>query len=351
MSEQILFGLRHDPIFFKNICLIGGTGSLGNALINRYRSNNKISVISRCEFKQFTMRQQFPDITFHLGDMRDKTRIAFLLKQIDPHIIIICGALKHIDICEDNISECLATNVTGVQNIINVTLELKGSTLGLQNLQTVLQISTDKSCSPTSVYGMSKAIAERIVIDASKYSTDVHYLCVRYGNVLNSRGSIIPKFLEVAKNSHALSFQVTDRRMTRFFMTLAQSVNLIENAIRYGESGDIWIPQVPAFKISDLAQYFSTTYQKPLTDIILRPGEKLHECLVNMTEAMRTQMKDVNKERFLIIKPCYKNVIPNHHLVSEYTSEEVGVIITETGKEKIQLVDFMKSVGFDLALL
>jgi FlaA1/EpsC-like NDP-sugar epimerase len=312
-----------EKIINSKIVILGGTGSLGHALVDKYNLkelNNEIYIISRCEFKQFLMKEKYPNLKFLIGDIRDKNRMLQCLNEVNPHIILICSALKHIDICEENISECIKTNITGIQNVIDVTLENR-----YNNLNTVLFISTDKSCSPTSVYGMSKAISERIVIDAGKRLNSVNYLCVRYGNVLNSRGSIIPKFLEISKDPK-YSFGITNDKMTRFFMSLDQSVELIDTALLKGNSGDTWIPIVPSFKIYDLAKIFSEKFNKNIYKIPLRPGEKLHECLINDTEAMRTDIVEYdNNKKYYIIRPCYKNYMALNP-PEEYTSENVDKI-------------------------
>ncbi len=294
----------------KRICIIGGTGSLGQSLIHRYRHDNKIFVISRDEMKQWQLKSKYPDVTCFLGDIRmDMTR---LLKTISPHIVINCAALKHIDICESNISECIATNIHGTQNVINACSEVK-------SVETVVFVSTDKACSPVNVYGMSKSISERMMSEASIKIPDKKFVCVRYGNVLNSRGSIIPKFKEIASSTSSTCscIPVTSDKMTRFFMQIEESVELIHKAIIHGESGDTWVPQIPSFQIVDLAMYFARKYNKNIQFIGVRPGEKYHECLINQDEIARTTFS----HDCYIIKPCYQNYSFTA-LQSEYTSEK-----------------------------
>lgn len=259
------------------ICIVGGTGSLGNELVQRFYKDNIIHVISRDELKQWNMKIKFPNVNFYIGDIRCCKRINELIDKIQPTIIINASAMKHIDICENNVSECLSTNVDGVTNITNACSLIK-------HKHVFVQVSTDKSVSPTTLYGASKMIAERIVIDYSKKNTNGVFLVVRYGNVLNSRGSIIPKYLEISKNDLEKSFPITDYKMTRFFMTLQQSVLLIISAIEFGKTGEIWIPKVPAFKIYDLTKLFSDIYKKDVRKIDIRAGEKMHEILINEVE-------------------------------------------------------------------
>ncbi len=292
----------------KKICIIGGTGSLGESLILRYKDTNRIFVISRDEMKQWQLKLKYPDIICHLGDIRNTKSMAKLLKAIQPNIVINCAALKHIDICESNISECIATNITGTQGIIDICSDL-------QSVEKVLFVSTDKACYPVNVYGMAKSISERMMAEASVNVLNKEFLCVRYGNVLNSRGSLIPKFKELAL-SDCTYIPVTSDKMTRFFMRIEQSVELIDKAIKYGKSGDTWIPKIPSFKIIDLANYFATKYGKTIKLIGIRPGEKYHECLINQEEIARTTFS----HDCYIIKPCYQNYSFNS-LNCEYTSE------------------------------
>lgn len=286
------------------ICLIGGTGSLGEELITRLGSDNKIHVISRDELKQWSARTRFPQVNYHIGDIRNRDRITVLLHRIQPDIIINCAALKHIDACENNVCESIATNVQGVENLI-------AACVGLISLSTFVHISTDKSVVPTTLYGACKMLGERLVIDAARHSTQVKYVCVRYGNVLNSRGSIIPRYMQISQDVNSVSFPVTDPNMTRFFMTLTQSCDLILNSILYGVSGEIWIPDVLAFKIQDLANWFSAKYAKPISRMDIRSGEKMHEILVNEVELSRTEvLVDIfNLQRYYVIH-SHLNPVP-----------------------------------------
>jgi UDP-glucose 4-epimerase len=279
--------------------IFGGTGSLGKKLIHRLLPGSAVAVYSRDEAKQWTIKNELANdvnvskLDFFVGDIRDKQRIKDVLRQYRPHIIIIAAALKQVDTCELSPDESILTNVTGTQNVVSAINELNSN-----DLQTVLFVSTDKACSPINVYGMCKALSERIVTSQVKTGLrHVNYLAVRYGNVLESRGSIIPLFKYQAENSEHLT--VTDPTMTRFVMTLDDSVDLIMTAVNKGSSGQTWIPRLPAMKIGDLADIFAKQYNKPVKNIGLRPGEKMHEDLINDAESVRTFL-DVEKNYYVI---------------------------------------------------
>ena len=283
--------------------IIGGTGTLGETMANHFYNEYNISIVSRDVNKHLEMKNKYPNVQFIVGDMRDYQSMTTVIIQIDPNIIIINGALKHIDICEYNIKECLEINVLGVQNVVMNTLELSP-----KNLEKVIFISTDKACHPVSVYGMSKAIAERVLAEASiKSKSKCIYTSIRLGNLLNSSGSLIPKFVDIGLSPSKTEFQITDENMTRFFMTLEECINLIRKTIEYGDSGEIWMPVMTSFRIMDIAKFFSNKYDKPIKISGIRPGEKIHEVLVNETEISRTEHKVIDGKGFYIIKPCYKN--------------------------------------------
>ena len=177
--------------------------------------------------------------------------------------------MKHIDKCEYESNECLNTNIVGPQNLVNLIENFKKD---LTNLECCCFISTDKACNPVNMYGMSKAISELLFVEKSKYISDIKFVCVRYGNVLNSHGSIIPMLHKMGKNPGKI-FKLTDNRMTRFVMTLEQSVRLIEEAIINGDNGDIVIPKLVSCNIKDLLEIFSELYSKPIKNP-LRPMKK-----------------------------------------------------------------------------
>lgn len=268
--------------------IFGGTGSLGKKLIERLLPKNDVAVYSRDEAKHWTIRNELSahpnkeHLTFYVGDIRDPHRVADVIRQFRPQTIIVAAALKQVDTCELSPTESVSTNLLGTQNVVAAVNELNHNAP-----EAVLFVSTDKACSPVNVYGMCKAISERVVTSQARTGANhVRFLAVRYGNVLESRGSIIPLFKHQA--AHAEFLTVTDPDMTRFVMTLDDSVDLIQRALRDGESGTTWIPILPAMRIGDLAEIFSQQSGKRIKVIGLRPGEKKHEDLINESESVRT---------------------------------------------------------------
>ena len=290
----------------QKIFIIGGSGSLGNKLIEKYASDNNIVCYSRdeCKHWQMSLIYKTANLQFIIGDIRDKERLEFSLMRENPNIIIIAAALKHIDRCEYATNECMQTDLIGPQNVLNIVEQKKSL---LTNLKTVCFVSTDKACSPVNVYGMCKALSESLVVEKSLYVKDIKFVCVRYGNVLNSRGSIIPILHEKGKDDNCKEFVLTHPAMTRFVMTLEQSVNLIEHAITNAESGDIVIPHLVSMKVQDLLEIFSEIYKKPIKITAMRPGEKMLESLINETQSMRI----VKVGEYTHIKPPYCQKIYN----------------------------------------
>jgi UDP-N-acetylglucosamine 4,6-dehydratase/5-epimerase len=290
----------------KNILIFGGTGSLGNKLIQRHIKKNKINNYSRDECKHWKLEMKFKNykknLTNTIGDIRDKNRVKTAIKSIDPDIIIIASALKHIDRCEFASTECINTNIIGIQNILDSLSELDNL-----KCETVIFISTDKACSPVNLYGMCKAVSEKIVVEKAKESKKIKYNIVRYGNVLNSRGSIIPFLHNIGKNDDYKSFTLTDERMTRFIMTLEESCELIEYTIINGKNGEVIIPTIKSMKVLDIFNIFSEFYNKPIEIIGLRSGEKLYESLINGTQHLLTYKND----NYYHIKPSYEKGLLN----------------------------------------
>jgi UDP-glucose 4-epimerase len=213
------------------------------------------------------------------------------------------AALKHIDRCEYAIDECIKTNSMGPINVVNA---VEKNNDRLINLEVVVMVSTDKACEPTNVYGMAKALAESAIVEKSLYVNNRKFVNIRYGNVLNSRGSIIPILHEKGRDKDVKEFTLTHEDMTRFVMTLEQSVELIEYAAEFGESGDTVIPKLISLKLIDLMQIFSEKYNKPVRVTGLRPGEKMLESLISETQAMRLVKKD---NGYMHIKPPYQNLL------------------------------------------
>jgi len=302
--------------------IFGGTGSLGKKLIDRLLPSSPIHVYSRDEAKHWTIKNEImngklssskEELHFHVGDIRDKQRISDVIRQSKPDYVIIAAALKQVDTCELSPSESIQTNLIGTQNIIDV-INRYESGQHTYRVQGVLFVSTDKACSPVNVYGMCKATSERIVTSQARTGhKHIKYLTTRYGNVLESRGSIIPLFKYQAEFAECLT--VTDPNMTRFAMTLDDSVDLILHTFKAGLSGETWIPKLPSMKIGDLAELFSERHNKPIKMIGLRPGEKMHEDLINESESFRT----TDNGNYYHIAPAYES---GTHKKFTYTSAD-----------------------------
>ena len=301
----------------KNILIFGGTGSLGYELNKRYNKNNIIYNFSRDECKHWEMKLHFnsnPNIRFIIGNVSDKSIVESTIKRINPNIIIIASAMKHIDQCEINTSESLKTNLLGTQNIIE---SVESNLSGLSKLETVIFVSSDKACSPINNYGMCKALSETLIIEKAHYIPSIKFINVRYGNVLNSRGSIIPLLHKIGNDPNKSFFTLTSNDMTRFVMTLEQSVDLIEYAILNGESGDTIIPKLVSMNVKDLIDIFSEKYNKPINIIGLRSGEKLLESLINETQSGRIIISGDYTHIKSVIR--YPNIINND--IKDYNSK------------------------------
>jgi FlaA1/EpsC-like NDP-sugar epimerase len=268
----------------ERVLIFGGTGSLGRALVGRLSRENQVMLFSRDEAKHWTIRNQVGthNMTYAVGDIRDGARVEEALLRFQPTIVIIAAALKQVDTCELTPHESVQTNILGIKNVIDA---VNRQVDRLADLETVLMVSTDKACAPTNVYGMCKAIAERLVTSQSANFTRPRFVGVRYGNVLESRGSIIPLFRWQAE--HNASLTVTHPEMTRFVMTLDQSIDLIIAAAKTAKSGEILLPRLHAMRILDLAEIFSARFNKPIEIVGMRPGEKLHEALISEPESVR----------------------------------------------------------------
>lgn len=281
----------------ERILIFGGTGSLGKSLLKRFKNNNEIGVFSRDESKHWTIKNEYglnngknnehrinKGLRFFVANIRDMEKVENVITNFDPTIIIIAAALKHVDICESFPEESIKTNILGPLNVVNAVEKNKDKL----KCHTVVMVSTDKACEPLNVYGMCKSIAERIVTNKANSinSNKIKFVATRYGNVLESRGSILPLFKYQAENSDCLT--LTHDKMTRFLMTLDQSVDLIVQSIVNGNSGELWIPKLKSMRIKDLAEIFAEIHNKPIKKIPIKPGEKLNETLVSYSESPRT---------------------------------------------------------------
>jgi UDP-N-acetylglucosamine 4,6-dehydratase len=273
----------------KKLMIIGGTGALGRTLIERYNRDNDILVFSRDEHKQVKLKNNFDDVQYQIGDVKDKDSLLQAINEYKPDIVINTAALKHVPICEDNPYESVKTNIIGHRNLIDC-IQLSN-----HNIETLIFISTDKACKPINVYGMCKAISERLYIDYANKQKDIKVVLCRYGNVLESTGSVIPYFKKLLQNGDK-SLPITDERMTRFTITLKESVELIDWAYNHSEShGAIVVPKLKSMFITDLAKVLAKNYGHndiDLNFVGIRAGEKLHEEMVSLEESMRSKEYD-----------------------------------------------------------
>lgn len=270
----------------KSVLITGGTGSFGKKFIETilrdYPNVKRIVIYSRDELKQFELKQKysadrFPQLRFFIGDVRDASRLQRACEGID--VIIHAAAIKQVDTAEYNPEECIKTNVHGAQNVINAALQT--------GVKHVVALSTDKACAPINLYGATKLTSDKLFVAANniKGARDLRFSVVRYGNVMGSRGSVIPFFINKC-NTGSKELPITDLRMTRFNISLQAGVDLVMYAIKNHMGGEIFIPKIPSYHITDVAKAIAPNF--PLVEIGIRPGEKLHEEMITPTDALNT---------------------------------------------------------------
>ena len=307
----------------KKILIFGGTGSLGCKIIEKYYENNILHIFSRDENKHWNIQNKYQynkNLIFHIGDIRNLERVEEVINLVKPEIIMEASALKHIDRCEYEVQETLLTNFNGLLNVLKITKNMK-------NIESVIFISTDKACYPINVYGLTKSLAEKAIIDYSiKYPDGPKFINIRYGNVLNSRGSIIEILNLIGNNNDISEFKLTDVNMTRFIITLDECVDLIEYGIKNCNTGDTLIPKLKSMNILNLFQIFSEKFNKKIKIIGLRQGEKIEEYLINDDEIKRVEDND----KYYIIKPYYKNYSTlNKFNFANYNSSLKEILISK----------------------
>lgn len=274
----------------RSVLITGGTGSFGHACVRALLSKgdgrtieiDRVIVFSRDELKQSEMREAFPDprLEFFLGDVRDEDRLRRAF-QAQPDLIIHAAALKQVPSCEYNPFEAVKTNVLGAMNVIEAALDC--------DIPKVVALSTDKAASPLNAYGKTKALAESLFVRGNAYAgrRSTRFAVVRYGNVIGSRGSVIPRFLEHQRIGTAIP--ITDRRMTRFWMPLEQAVELVLETATIMQGGEIVVPEIPSANIVDIAARVAPRCGS--VEMGLRPGEKLHETLISEDEARQAVIR------------------------------------------------------------
>ena len=324
----------------KRILVTGGTGSLGKTLVKRILSGElgnpaKVTVFSRDEAKQHFMRLEFmsPKVTtddiiyknsqnvlnFRIGDVRDYSALLSAMRETE--IVFHAAALKQVPSCEYFPFEAVMTNIYGANNVVKA---IKENDLAVEK---VVGISTDKACKPINVMGMTKALQERILIEANRDWEATSFTCVRYGNVIASRGSIVPLFVEQVQNNRTIT--VTLAEMTRFLLSLDRAVDTVFAALTDGKAGETYIPKVPAAKIVDVAKALMGDKDLPIEFTGIRPGEKIHEIMVSEEECYRT----IERNGYYVILPVlpelrnepeFRQVLQN-----EYSSKDNNISIED----------------------
>lgn len=301
----------------KSILITGGTGSLGNALtkhiLDKYPDVKRLVIFSRDEQKQFQMAQEypadkFPQIRFFIGDVRDFERVKRALKGI--HYVIHAAAMKHVPIAEYNPMECVKTNIMGAENVINACLDTE--------VERVVALSTDKAAAPVNLYGATKLASDKLFVAANNIRgwNPIRFSVVRYGNVMGSNGSVIPFFLKKRKEK---ILPITDPTMTRFNITLEGGVEMVMHALETAWGGEIFVPKIPSYKITDVAEAVGPDCKQNIVGI--RPGEKIHEEMITSSDSFYTY--DLGK---------YYSILPSVHRwkLEDYIAEFRAVKV-ETG--------------------
>lgn len=279
----------------KSILITGGTGSFGKkfvkTILEKYPEVKKVIVFSRDELKQYEMALEFPaskypQIRYFIGDVRDKDRLKRAFEGVD--VIVHAAALKQVPTAEYNPFECIKTNVLGAQNVIETALDM--------NVSSVVALSTDKAAAPINLYGATKLCSDKLFVAANNIrgAHNIKFSVVRYGNVMGSRGSVIPFFMQ--KRSDGV-LPITDEEMTRFNISLEEGVDLVLFALENAIGGEIFVPKIPSYRITEVAKAIAPSAKLEIVGI--RPGEKLHEEMITLTDSLNT----IEAERYYIIVP------------------------------------------------
>jgi len=291
------------------ILITGGTGSWGQTLTRlmlEKHNPKEIIIFSRGELQQVLMQRKFknPKIKYIIGDVRDYEAVKFATKNVD--YIFHMAALKHVPICEDQPQEAIKTNVIGTTNVVNAAIE--------NRVKKVIDVSTDKAVEPLNLYGMTKAVGEKLIIQANDLTDHTRFVCVRGGNVMGSNGSVIPYFIEQIRSGGPVT--ITDLRMTRFFLTLEEAIGLLFKAAEESIGGETFVMNMPATYIKDIADILISVYgNAEITEMGSKPGEKLDEMLISKHEAVMSYKYD---DAYFVILPFN----PKQSLVDKYSNLE-----------------------------
>ncbi|MEH0760249.1 UDP-N-acetylglucosamine 4,6-dehydratase (inverting) [Vibrio sp. 16] len=299
----------------KTVLITGGTGSFGKqfirTILERYPNVKKIIVFSRDELKQFELKQQYPlasypQLRFFIGDVRDRNRMIQACEGVD--VIIHAAAIKQVDTAEYNPTECIRTNVDGAENVISAALAC--------GVKDVVALSTDKACAPINLYGATKLASDKLFAAANniKGSKDIRFSVVRYGNVMGSRGSVIPFFL--SKREEGI-LPITHEEMTRFNISLQDGVNMVMYALENHLGGEIFVPKIPSYKILDIAEAIAPECKTKVVGI--RPGEKLHEEMITDTDSLNT----IDLGKYYAILPSVSFTYTEQEYLDHHKAEKV----------------------------
>ena len=316
----------------QTVLVTGGTGSFGNKVAKYLQSLSpkKIIIYSRDEKKQYEMQKMYPDYHYIIGDVRDKERLVQSCKNVN--FIFHAAALKHVPACENYPYEAVKTNILGSNNVCEAAI--------YNRVEKVVALSTDKAVKPINAMGLSKSMMEKIVCSQNQQDLETVFCCVRYGNVMGSRGSVIPFFRQLLSEKKELT--ITDNKMTRFMMTLDESVDLVLYAMKNAKGGEVFVKKAPACLVTDLAKTMIKKYGdgdiSKIKNVGIRPGEKLDEVLVNEYEIRRSKESD----QFFVVSPEYRPTEENHTYTSgyEYTSAN-----TKQLTEYSEIADLLTSMG------
>ena len=310
----------------KSILITGGTGSFGSKfaeyILKNHKDIKKLVIFSRDELKQFHMSQKKiflnnKKVRFFLGDIRDKDRLLRAFNNID--IVVHSAALKQVPAAEYNPTEFIKTNIIGSQNIVEACID--------KNVKQLIALSTDKAVAPVNLYGATKLCGDKLFIAANNYAGIMKYKfsIVRYGNVISSRGSVIPKFFEINKDKTQKFFPVTEMNMTRFLISLEDGIKVVLFALKNQVGGEIFVPKLPSVKIKDLCKTINP--KKKIKVVGIRPGEKIHEELISSSESLNTY--DIGK---------YYIVLPNNSDIKK---------IKKNYQQKFKLKKFKENFSYN----
>lgn len=316
----------------KTVLITGATGSFGRRLIERLLTEHKprsIRVFSRDEFKQSELQRQFypePRLSFLIGDVRSLPRLIRATRGVD--VIFHAAALKHVPVCEYNPFEAVQTNIVGAENVVSAAIE--------NDVPNTLALSTDKAVNPVNLYGATKLCQEKIITQGNAYASNssARFACVRYGNVVGSRGSVIPLFKRQAREGE---LTITDERMTRFWITLDQAIDYVLDGLSRMSGGEVFVPKIPSMRVTDMAEALAPGVPRRVVGI--RPGEKLHEILLTEDESRHAREYD----KGFAILPEYAFVPVAEH--PDYRPLEEGFRYASDTNDDWMTVDQLREVA------